>query len=261
MSTVLLVQWNESAGREIKSLLNGKGHRVVEFSTAGKETRERIKTRTPEVIVIDLRRLPSHGRDVAIWLRQQKATRFSALVFIEGDSLKSAKIKELLPDAVYCSVENLPAGITEALTRKPETPVVPDTFAGYSGTPLPKKLGIKQGSKILLLSPPDNIYDLLQPLPGKVEFHTSHASNVSIVLQFNASGQALEKQFPTAASSLADGGRIWLIWPKKSSGAKTDLTQADVRAFGLQRGFVDFKISAIDNTWSGLCFSRRKPKG
>jgi len=260
MSTVLLIQWNESAENEIKSVLSGHGHRVVVFSTAGKETLERVKSQAPEVVVIDLRRLPSHGRDVAIWLRQQKATRFSALVFIEGDSLKTAKIKELLPDAVYCSVDSLPDGITEALRNIPETPVVPDTFAGYSGTPLPRKLGIKPGSKILLLSPPENIFDLLQPLPGKVEFFTSHSSNASIVLQFNASKKALETQFPKAASSLADGGRIWLIWPKKSSGVKTDLTQADVRAFGLQRSFVDFKISAIDNTWSGLCFSRRKPK-
>lgn len=260
MVEILLVDWKSEQAKQLRQELESTGFRVRLLDTKDEQMMAGLKSGPPAAAIIDLRRLPSHGRDVAIWLRQQKATRSMALMFIEGDTEKTDKVKAILPDAFFCASDAVLEAIPKAIASIPAKPIVPNSFAGYSGTPLPKKLGIKSGSKILLLSAPKNIDALLSPLPENVEFCTAHSKSATVVLQFNASEKELETQFPTATSALAKGGRIWLIWPKKSSGVKTDLTQTAVRAFGLQRGFVDFKVAAIDETWSGLCFSRRKSK-
>jgi len=82
-----------------------------------------------------------------------------------------------------------------------------------------------------------------------------------VILLFVKSHAELEKRFIPAVRAMAEGGRLWIVWPKKASGVAADLTQNDVRAFGLKAGLVDFKISAIDATWSGLCFTRRCRQG
>jgi hypothetical protein len=96
-------------------------------------------------VVIDLNRLPSHGGHVATFLRQAKTTRHVPIIFIEGDPQKTARVRKLLPDDVYTPWSRVRSAVREALRRKPEQPVVPDTMAGYSGTPLPRKLGIRAG--------------------------------------------------------------------------------------------------------------------
>jgi hypothetical protein len=127
----------------------------------------------------------------------------------------------------------------------------------YAGTPLPRKLGIRAGATVALLGAPPGFERTLGPLPGGASLRRDARRPAAVVLLFAASSAALARRFPTVARAVADGGRLWIAWPKRASGAATDLTQAGVRAFGLERGFVDYKISAIDATWSGLCFARR----
>ena len=129
------------------------------------------------------------------------------------------------------------------------------TTAGYSGTPLPAKLGIKAGSRVLV----DGVPELaLHPLPDGVTVHRRPGSEpYDVILLFAADGARLHARWPALVERLTTAGRLWVCWPKKSSGVPTDLTEALVRDFGLAQGLVDVKVCAVDATWSGLAFVRR----
>lgn len=129
--------------------------------------------------------------------------------------------------------------------------------AGYSGTPLIKKIGIKPGHRIAVLAPPDNWAELIGPLPEGVE---EAVDNLDVVVLFVTTQEVLVEAFPRYQAVLAPKGMIWVAWPKKTSGVATDLSFDPVQRIGLESGLVDVKICAIDAIWSGLKFlHRRKP--
>ena len=130
-------------------------------------------------------------------------------------------------------------------------------MAGYSSTPLAKKLGIKEGSRIALVNAPKDFESGLGELPDKVEFVKRSTRALDIVLFFVLSERALARDFAKLAEKLATNGMIWIAWPKKSSGVTTDLSFEPVQRIGLDSGLVDVKICAIDETWSGLKFVYR----
>jgi hypothetical protein len=131
-------------------------------------------------------------------------------------------------------------------------------MAGYSGTPLPKKLIIKDGNTVALLGAPDGFEAKLVPLPDQVTIlHRLHGP-AEVILLFVDSRQALADNFRTAAGQLRPKGRLWIAWPKKASGIVTDINENFIREYGLDQAFVDYKVCAIDETWSGLCFARRE---
>lgn len=218
----------------------------------------RIREAKPEAIVIDLSRLPGQGRDVAIWLRQQKPTRRVPLVFAGGASAKVEKVRQLLPDAVYSDWDKLPQAIEQAIAKAPEIPVVPESaFAGYSGTPLPKKLGIKPGSVVALVGAPPDFDVTLGSLPQGATLRASGRGKRNLTICFVNSRRELDRRMPSLMR-VSEQGHVWIAWPKKASSRQTDLTQAYVRQTGLEAGLVDFKICALDETWSGLCFALRR---
>jgi len=130
-------------------------------------------------------------------------------------------------------------------------------MAGYSSTPLTKKLGIKEGSRIALVNAPKDFKSHLGELPDKVEFVKRPTKALDIVLFFVLSKRELVRDFTKLAEKLATNGMIWIAWPKKSSGVTTDLSFEPVQRIGLDSGLVDVKICAIDETWSGLKFVYR----
>lgn len=127
-------------------------------------------------------------------------------------------------------------------------------MAGYSGTPLPKKLGIKEQSRIAFINAPIDFQTYLGPLPPGAEVVKRVIKPLDLVLLFVTSERALVRDFATLAEKLANHGMIWIAWPKKSSGVATDLSFERVQRIGLDAGLVDVKICAIDETWSGLKF-------
>lgn len=127
-------------------------------------------------------------------------------------------------------------------------------MAGYSATPLPKKLGIKEGSRIALINAPKGFQRELGALPDKAMFLARRAKPLDIILLFVLSERALLRDFAKLAEKLATNGMIWVAWPKKTSGVTTDLTFDRVQRLGLDSGLVDVKICAIDDVWSGLKF-------
>lgn len=130
-------------------------------------------------------------------------------------------------------------------------------MAGYSSTPLAKKLGIKDGSRIGLVNAPNGFEKELGELPDRAEFVKRLTNSLDIILFFVLTERALARDFARLAKRLATNGMIWIAWPKKSSGVATDLSFDVVQRIGLDAGLVDVKICAIDETWSGLKFVYR----
>ena len=131
------------------------------------------------------------------------------------------------------------------------------TSAGYSGTPLPTKLGIKPGMKLGVIDAPDGFEETLGALPERVDLHNSlDPSDIFIV--FGQWADELDEAFNQAATKLPADGAIWVAWPKRSSGVESDLTEDTLRDLFLPTGMVDNKVCAIDDTWSGLRFVVRK---
>jgi hypothetical protein len=131
--------------------------------------------------------------------------------------------------------------------------------AGYSGTPLPKKLGIKPGSVVALLGAPRGFArTTLGPLPEGVRLRSDTRVPFAVGVVFARSKAELVRRFGAARRAMGEPCALWLAWPKQASGVATDLDGNRVRELGLLAGLVDYKVAAIDATWSGLCFARRK---
>ena len=135
-------------------------------------------------------------------------------------------------------------------------------MAGYSGTPLVKKLGIKPGFNIAFVNAPSGYANELE-LPANVIINSRAGKLLDFAQLFVKSEKELKAKFSEYAKRLNASGMLWVSWPKKSSGVATDVSEGTVRAIGLAAGLVDVKICAVDEVWSGLKFVfrlRDRPK-
>ena len=131
--------------------------------------------------------------------------------------------------------------------------------AGYSGTPLVRKLGIKPGMRVALTGAPRGFRSELVGLPEDVRLSPRiilSGARPDLILWFVQSRRALEGMMPAVATQMGDG--LWVAWPKKASGVRTDVTEDVIRAAGMASGLVDYKVCAINGIWSGLKFARRR---
>lgn len=126
------------------------------------------------------------------------------------------------------------------------------TAAGYSGTPLAKKLGIKEGARATLVNAPDDFDALLSPIPDGVRIVRRLGRDADVIVAFHTSRAVLEARFDRLRAGMHDAGGLWIAWPKRASNVATDITEDVVREIALAHGLVDNKVCAIDATWSGL---------
>src|SRR5688500_19502713 len=124
-------------------------------------------------------------------------------------------------------------------------------MAGYSGTPLAKKLGIKKGATVALVGAPDSLDDDLAPLPAGVNV-CRRAGRADVAVAFFTKRSELERRIGALARHVHPDGGLWIAWPKKASGVATDITEDTIREVALPLGVVDNRVCAIDETWSGL---------
>jgi len=124
--------------------------------------------------------------------------------------------------------------------------------AGYSGTPLAKKLGVKENHLIKLINIPDYYFNLFTDFPKEVNIATKEKSNIDFIHYFSTTKAVLTKDIPALKKQLAQDGMIWVSWHKKSANIPTDITEDIVRDLALKNGLVDIKVCAIDEMWSGL---------
>lgn len=131
-------------------------------------------------------------------------------------------------------------------------------MAGYSGTPLVRKLGFKEGFRAGLSNPPQGFQRELIPLPNGVSISVGTLSKpLDLIVLFVDSQKTLKKEFSRLARKLSQNGMLWVAWPKKSSGVASDLSDNNVRRIGLDAGLVDVKVCAVNDVWSGLKFVYR----
>jgi hypothetical protein len=207
----------------------------------------------PDAFVIDLSRLPSHGKEIAIALRQSPKTRAVPIVFCGGEPAKVEALRAALPDATYTSVY----AVVSALRRsKPLAQAVRPTamMDRYGGRTVAQKLGVAAASKVRLVDPPRDIATVLAPLPDGVEFVESPAP---VTLCFVNSVDDV-RQSIHGVRNWAAKSKLWILWRKKNAPGHNGVTETLVRETGLALGLVDYKICAVDKVWSALLFARKQ---
>lgn len=257
MKRVQLVHWNREEAEERAERLRKAGYEVDASPIESQASFKSIRANPPDVFVIDLSRMPMNGRDVALLMRKAKSTRLVPIVFVDGAPDKVEKTKKSVPDATYAGWKTIRSAIGKSLASPPENPVVPaHGLAGYSGTPLPKKLGIKEGFKVVVVGAPDDFETTLGHLPDGARIVQGGRGARDLTIWFVRDIKALMKKVD---SMVVHGDpALWIAWPKKSSAIASDIGEQFVRDAGLSRGIVDYKVCAIDETWSGLKFAKRK---
>lgn len=131
-------------------------------------------------------------------------------------------------------------------------------MTGYSETPLPQKLGIKEGTIVVAIDPPENYRKLLGQIPSGVNFATRAIGNSKFIHVFVKERRLLQQHLQSFRRKIPEDAVVWVSWPKKSSRVPTDVTEDVIRAVALPLGFVDIKVCAVDETWSGLKLMIRK---
>ena len=256
MSYIRLIHWTDTEAEERAHRLRALGYEVASASF-DRDALPALREDPPQAVVIDLSRLPSHGRDVAIGIRSHKSTRNVPLVFVGGQPEKVDRVKALLPDAHYTTWQDIGGELEDAIAHPPAEPEVPrSVMDAYAGTPLPKKLGIKSGSVVLLVNAPEGLEATLGELPKGAALREGGETPSDVTLWFTTSRAQLVQGISEMVER-ADRGGLWIIWPKKSSGVDSDLSQAAVREVAMAAGLVDFKVCSVDETWSGLRFAQK----
>lgn len=256
---VRLVHWKAAEGRERARELRAAGFRV-DYDEDAPAALSGAKDDPPEAIVIDLSRLPSHGREMAWALRQARKTRAVPLVFLGGDPAKVARLAKELPDATFAGWDDARRAIEGALAAPVRDPVVPERRHFYVAKPLAAKLGLKAGMTLALVEAPRGFEAKLGKLPAGVELLRGTRRRPDLYLWFVTSEKALRAALPRWRAAAEAGSRVWAAWPKKGSPLATELSGETVRTAPHAHGLVDFKICALDEDWSGICFALRRAK-
>lgn len=257
MARLRLIHWTPAEAKRQAIFLRRAGHTVDASRFEGPPSMTALRRRPPDAIVIDLTRQPMQGRDLGLAVRQATSTRCVAIVFVDGLPEKVARVQQSLPDATFTPWSRVRGAIRNAIANPPKDPVVPSSaMAGYAGTPLPKKLGLKPGGRVALVGAPKAFAATLGPLPKDARVVDSRAKR-DLTLWFVKRQSVLRREIKRMGK-FAGGGGLWIVWPKQGTGIATDVTQVEVRKVGLASGLVDFKIAKIDDAWAGLRFSQRK---
>jgi hypothetical protein len=256
---IRLVHWNREADERAKQL-SAMGYQVDAEPPSPPQFVRELAAAPPDALVIDLTRLPSQGRDLAIMIRKAAATRRLPLVFVGGDPVKVAAIKKLLPDAVYSSWENVDQALAEAIANPPQNPVASRSlFEAYAQKSLPEKLSLRQNHAVGVVHAPDGFIEYLGKTATGAKIHGGADASDDVILWFVQAKSELEGNINSKAA-LIHHNSLWILWPKKKSGISSDLSQQLVRQTGLAAGLVDYKICSVDSVWSGLLFTKRKIK-
>lgn len=253
MPRVLAIHRKPAVAVEYARRLNSLGLEGAAYPVLGPSAFRTIRANPPDAILIDLTELPSYGRAMAVLLREQKSTRNIPLVFLKGDPEKAARVREVLPDAVFATWTNVAPVIRRAIEHAPAVAAAPN----IAGIPLAKKLRIAEGSVVALVEAPAKIREVLGPLPKGARFEKTMGA-ADLILYFVKSSAALGRALPLLVRETERGCGLWICWPKRTSAAPSDLTLPLIRAMASTYNLVDSKICAVDELWSATAISRRR---
>lgn len=213
----------------------------------------------PSAVVIDLDRLPSHGREVGISLRTSKTTRHIPLIFAGGPAEKVARLETELPAATYSGWDKLPAVMKKAVVAAPDVPLaVPSHMQRWASNDLPRKLGLISGVTAALLNDRHGVAEIFGDLPGDVVLSARISCDTRLAIFVTTSLAEIQASLDKARAQLDPAASFWIFHPKTNPKRRLDFNQEHVRELGLAAGFVDYKVAGINDDWSALKFATRK---
>ncbi len=260
MTGLVVIHWKAEEVPERLERLKAAGHSAEAWDPRLPGAMGRYRSHPPAAIIIDLTRLPSHGRACASALRQQTAYRHVPLVFAGGAPEKVAETRNVVPDATYAAWEEIDGAIRRAVSLPAAEPVVPEELVCRPSTPLARKLMIGRGAIVALRGAPAGFERQLEPLPPGVDVRRSSRGKPDVVLLFVRRKAELSAALNGICSASGAGSRMWVVWPKRASGHRSDLTPVEIREVLAGGGLVDYKICSVDATWSGMLFGRSRKK-
>lgn len=254
MPAVRVIHWRVSEAARLLDACRNAGFEVDYLERDGGAVCRAIRSKAPDVIVIDLSQLPSHGREVAIWLRNTKLTRQIPIVFVGGAPSKVTPIRELLPDAAFCGIDQVVSTVNRLSksARKQDVVAPPGMMDRAREKSAAQKLGIETGATVAVIEPPRDFPDLPGAIPESVEFQEGGAP---VTLWFVHDREGLLDSL-RRMRTVAGRTKLWLLWRKGTSGE--GLTQNSIRETTRDAGLVDYKICSVDRRWSAMLFARKK---
>lgn len=253
MPRVRLFHWRAEEAKPLIAALRAGGYTVDYPGDKANGSWRSLREKPPVAAVIDLTRLPSHGRYVAAEIRATKSIRHIPIVFVDGDPEKVDGIRKMLPDAVYTSRARL-AGALKRVKPLADPVAAPRMMARTDRTTA-EKLGIKAGGRVALVDPPADYVRVLGKLPKDVSLEEEPEEVLPLTLWF-------VRDADTYLASLARirkcalTSRIWIVYPKGKTASR--FTQGLIREAALSVGLVDYKVCSVNEVWTGLLFTRKK---
>ncbi|HLJ47704.1 MAG TPA: hypothetical protein VKU01_16925 [Bryobacteraceae bacterium] len=255
---VRLIHWNSAEAEACVVTLRKAGFEVDYAEKFDSAVFRAVKQSPPDAFVIDLSRLPSHGREIATALRGARPTRRTPILFVDGEPEKVEKVRTQLPDAIYTDTKHLRSAVRDALARTGEAPLVPvQMMDRYKERTPAQKLGIKENSTVALIEPPVDYGRVIGSLPSGAELREDSPQAGDVTLWFLHDPESLEPEL-RRIRAMASMTKLWLLWQKQRAGRKAGLTQFQVRECCNAVGLVDYKICSVNDTWSAMAFAPRK---
>jgi hypothetical protein len=257
VNTIKLISWHEDIKKKATAL-RSSGVRIdtapmIRLSGVVGE----LARLNPTVLILDLDKLPSNSREIAIALRSSKSARHIPILFAGGVAEKIMRIRTENPGASFVSWSEAPQALAALLKQPPPTPpVMPPR--DFSATPLLKKLGIRDEMQIALIAAPDAFEELLGDLPENTAVITRITPKTNLALCFVRSLGDLTGTLDLLTLRLPEQASVWIVHPKRSGKFHVDFNQNDVRDRALAIGLVDYKVCSVDSDWSALKFAWRK---
>jgi len=253
---VWLIHWKPEEAAANAEGLRKAGYEVEVRRPASGQGLKELRTKPPAAVIVDLTRLPSHGKAIGLAMRGTKLTRQIPLVFAGGEAEKVKKIRALLPDAVYTEWSGIRGGLKKAIERPPANPVAGPGPMEISGTtPLWKKLGIKAEMRVGLIEAPGGLDRALEGMPEGVELVEGDDRNAGLHLWFVQDADDFRRGL-RRMKVLAEQAPLWICYRKQAAGGT--LAQQELRETAIATGLVDYKVCAVDATWTGLLFRPKR---
>lgn len=252
---VVLIGWKQADVDARAAELRAGGIAVEAFVPIGGATPlfRSLRGTPPDAVVIDLDRMPSHGKAVGVAMKDSKSLRGIPLVYAGGAPEKVAGIRELIPDAIYVPWTQVEKGLKKA-AESPSVSLPLKTRSATAPVPVLRKLAIKSGMRVLAINAPAALFRAVGELSHGATWVEDPSDPHDMEIHFVEDMDALLMRLRQRVDQ-----PLWIAWPKQTA-RSSELKQQTIRELAATFGLVDYKICAIDETWSGMLFSRRRPR-
>jgi hypothetical protein len=257
MARIRVFHFKSAEAAPLLDALRAAGHTVEYDPIMKTSVLPGIRAAPPDIFVIDLTRMPSHGRYTAFVLRQSPKTRHVPTLFVDGEEEKVAITRRQLPDAHFTTRAKLRSAIKTALRSRVANPVAPGPLFSYHTRTAAQKIGIAKGATVGVIDPPRDYLRVIGAVPDGVEFVEGAQADCTLLLWFLHDPDAYLEMLPRMRAWVAKT-RLWVLWKKGGTTRTGAVTQPLIREAAQGMGLVDYKICSVDKTWSGIALTLKK---